>query len=185
MIRTSKLERKDHTKRSRSSDYRVGIQYTFSYSASTVLVESDDSIVLLDFRDLIKSAKSEENRFVVREPLTHRRLRQSSRRSLDAYNEHVILVQKFNALATQWKKETNHMSLVDAIVLHPAYQQIIGMGYSVVPLILEQLKKQPDHWFWALRSITGENPIKPEDRGRMKKMAQAWLDWGKQHGYGS
>jgi hypothetical protein len=26
-------------------------------------------------------------------------------------------------------------------------------------LILQDLKQQPDHWSWALRSITGENPV--------------------------
>jgi hypothetical protein len=26
-------------------------------------------------------------------------------------------------------------------------------------LILQDLEQQPDHWFWVLRSITGENPV--------------------------
>jgi hypothetical protein len=89
----------------------------------------------------------------------------------------------FIKLAHQWRSETKHMSLMSDIILHTAYQQIIGMGADAVPFILEELSKEPEHWFWALRSITGVNPIKPEDRGRLKKMAEAWLDWGKQHGY--
>lgn len=89
----------------------------------------------------------------------------------------------FFELANQWRRETNHMSIMSDIILHPAYQRIIGMGLDVVPLILRELSKEPDHWFWALRSITGANPVKPEDKGRLKKMAEAWLDWGRQHGY--
>ncbi len=57
------------------------------------------------------------------------------------------------------------------------------MGVVAIPLILRDLRQQPDHWFWALRSITGENPIQPKDRGRVVKMAEAWLEWGRQRGY--
>lgn len=57
------------------------------------------------------------------------------------------------------------------------------MGKPAIALILQDLKSQPDHWFWALRSITGENPVQPEDRGRVAQMAAAWLEWGRQHGY--
>ncbi|WP_375511754.1 hypothetical protein [uncultured Nostoc sp.] len=89
----------------------------------------------------------------------------------------------FIKLANQWRSETKHMSLMSDMILHTAYQQIIGMGTDAVPLILKELSREPEHWFWALRSITGANPIKPEDRGRLKKMAEAWLDWGRQHGY--
>ena len=69
------------------------------------------------------------------------------------------------------------------IVINTAYQKIIGMGTPVVGLILQDLKRQPDHWFWALRSITGENPVEPSNRGRVGEMATAWLEWGRQNGY--
>ncbi len=69
------------------------------------------------------------------------------------------------------------------IVLNTAYQQIIGMGALAIPLILQELKEQPDHWFWALRSIVGESPIPSADRGRLPKMTEAWLAWGREHGY--
>lgn len=91
--------------------------------------------------------------------------------------------QKFQSLANQWRKETRHLSLISDIVLNTAYQQIIGMGASAIPLILQELKEQPDHWFWALRSIVGESPIPAADRGRLSKMTEAWLAWGKEHGY--
>jgi hypothetical protein len=93
------------------------------------------------------------------------------------------LSQRFEALATQWRRETRHMSLMSDIVLNRSYQQIIGLGKPAIALILQDLKQQPDHWFWALRSITGENPIRPEDRGQVPQMAEAWLVWGRQHGY--
>jgi hypothetical protein len=63
------------------------------------------------------------------------------------------------------------------------YQRIIGMGAPAVSLILRELEREPDQWFWALESITEENPVPPEAAGRVRSMAQAWIDWGKQHGY--
>jgi hypothetical protein len=64
----------------------------------------------------------------------------------------------------------------------PAYQQIIRMGHVVVPLILKELKERPDHWFVALSAITGADPIRAGDRGRLEKMTSAWLDWGRERG---
>ena len=90
---------------------------------------------------------------------------------------------EFNRLAEEWHEETRMLSLVTQKSMHPAYQRIIGMGQPVVPLILRDLEQKPDHWFWALRAITGANPVKSDMVGRMKLMAQAWIQWGKEHGY--
>ena len=69
------------------------------------------------------------------------------------------------------------------IAMHPAYQRIIGMGSEVLPLILRRLSRKPDHWFWALEAITGENPVPESSQGRLGEMAEAWLDWARSHGY--
>ena len=53
------------------------------------------------------------------------------------------------------------------------------MGTSVLPLILEELRDEPDHWFDALFEITGENPIPPGLRGDVAAMAQVWVNWAK------
>ena len=66
---------------------------------------------------------------------------------------------------------------------HPAYQEIISLGPDVVPLLLRELAREPDHWFTALKAITGTNPVDPADRGCIDKMAGAWLTWAKEAGY--
>ena len=92
--------------------------------------------------------------------------------------------EKFEHLAAEWERETCYKSLMNEIVMHEAYQQIIGMGSAVIPLLLEDLNKpEPRHWFWALKAITGTSPIEPQHRGRVKKMAEDWLKWGKANGY--
>ena len=67
-------------------------------------------------------------------------------------------------------------------VLHPSYQRIIGMGTDALPLIFEELRKKPGHWFWALHAITGAEPVPDQDKGRVKKMAEHWINWGKEEG---
>jgi hypothetical protein len=89
----------------------------------------------------------------------------------------------FLQLTEQWQRETGMLSVVSKISMHPAYQRIIGMGQPVVPLIMRELEREPDHWFWALSAITGVNPVKPEQKGRLQEMAQAWITWGQANGY--
>jgi hypothetical protein len=95
------------------------------------------------------------------------------------------LVRRFRDLVRQWKEATIFTSSGTEIALHPAYQQIIGMGKEAIPLILEELQRDEDHWFWALKSITGVDPVPPGDRGQLPKMTAAWVRWAQTNGYSS
>lgn len=90
---------------------------------------------------------------------------------------------RFLTLKKEWEDNTAYLSSMTKIVMHPAYQQIIGMGQIAIPFILSEMRKKPDHWFWALRSITGKDPVLPEHRGRFKQMTEDWLKWGRENGY--
>ena len=83
---------------------------------------------------------------------------------------------KFAQLAQQWRAETQWLSSTTEMALHPAYQGIIGMGAEALPLILTEL--QAGYWYWALKAISGEDPVPPEDRGAVPRMKEAWLKWG-------
>jgi hypothetical protein len=90
---------------------------------------------------------------------------------------------KFEALARQWVADTTTFSSdFGSIVMHWAYQRIIGLGPPVVPLILAELVRSPDHWGWALSAITGENPVPPEEEGDVEATAAAWIAWGRARG---
>ncbi|MGD1087412.1 MAG: hypothetical protein ABR955_01620 [Verrucomicrobiota bacterium] len=93
------------------------------------------------------------------------------------------LESEFDLLSKRWKKETQFQSSISAIVMHPAYLDIIGMGRPAIKFIHRDLKKETNHWFTALRAIAKISPIKPEDAGNLKKMREAWLKWGKENGY--
>jgi hypothetical protein len=88
---------------------------------------------------------------------------------------------RFLELAKEWKEATLLMSSVTDMATHPAYQQIIGMGKEALPLLLDELRREPDHWFWALQAITGENPVPAAERGNLERMTETWLAWAKQH----
>ena len=90
---------------------------------------------------------------------------------------------KFKSLVRNWREETAHISSTTRIAMHPAYQKIIGMGPAAIPLLLRELENDPDHWFWALRAITDDDPVKAQDRGNLEKMTGAWLTWAKMKGY--
>ncbi len=91
--------------------------------------------------------------------------------------------QRFGRLAAAWKSGRGATSSLTTMAIHPAYQQIIGMGPAAVPLLLRELERAPDHWFWALKAITGTDPVPPEQRGKLSEMASAWLRWGRDQGY--
>lgn len=88
----------------------------------------------------------------------------------------------FRRLADEWSRQTMVMSSVTEIVAHPAYREVIGLGSIAVPLILKELQERPALWFAALREITGENPVPAEDAGRVSRMREHWLSWGRERG---
>jgi hypothetical protein len=91
------------------------------------------------------------------------------------------LEKRFQKLAEEWRDKTLHLSFIEDRAVHPAYQRIIGMGPRVLPLILRELQAKPDHWFWALHAITGEDPAAPD--AIFAEATRAWLAWGREQGY--
>lgn len=89
----------------------------------------------------------------------------------------------FDELAAAWRMESSLCGTLLEMATLPCYQRIIGLGRAAIPHILASLAKEPDHWFWALKAITGEDPVPPEERGNLQKMTQAWLIWGVRNGY--
>ncbi len=90
---------------------------------------------------------------------------------------------RFRRLAARWRAETAYCSSTTEMVENSTYQEIIRMGETAVPYLLRDLEKAPEHWSWALHSITGANPVPATDAGNLDKMADAWLAWGRASGY--
>ncbi|MHC5537561.1 hypothetical protein ACYOEI_04945 [Singulisphaera rosea] len=96
--------------------------------------------------------------------------------------EGLSVAERFQRLAAEWKRDSRYLSNSAQMAMLKPYQRIIGMGTPVVPLILEELRREPDQWFWALEAITEQNPVPPDDMGKVRLMAQAWVQWGERQG---
>lgn len=90
---------------------------------------------------------------------------------------------RFLDLKEKWEIETGMLSSITEIAMHPSYQQIIGIGPVAIPLILKEMSERPNYWFWALKAITGEDPIDPQSRGNIAAMTEDWLNWGRTQRY--
>lgn len=90
--------------------------------------------------------------------------------------------QQFRRLEQRWRADTLFLSDAEKIIAHPAFQEIIGLGHAVIPLLMHQLEESPQLWVWALPRITGVNPVSPSDNGNIRKMSEAWLVWGRAQG---
>jgi hypothetical protein len=91
--------------------------------------------------------------------------------------------QRFRRLEAAWESATLFLSDAHKIIEHPAFQEIISMGTAVIPFMLRDLEKAPRQWVWALPRITGANPVRPEEAGNSRMLADAWLRWGRENGY--
>ena len=58
--------------------------------------------------------------------------------------------QRFRRLESLWNAATAHLSSTSKIVNHAAFQEIIGLGQAVVPLMLRDMEERPRLWVWAL-----------------------------------
>lgn len=85
--------------------------------------------------------------------------------------------EKFLKLKETWLTETSVYSDSNIIFLNKSYQEIIKLGYSVVPFIIEDMRNEPHHWFQALTKITNVDPISEENRGNLIKMTEDWLSY--------
>lgn len=89
----------------------------------------------------------------------------------------------FRSLAAQWKEESRYSSSFTAMESHEAYRSIIDLGPTMIPFLLAELVREPNWWFMALEALAEDPPSFEGLEGDLAGIAQAWLDWGRIHGY--
>lgn len=82
----------------------------------------------------------------------------------------------FDELRRQWRNDTKYISSATQICEHPAYQKIIAIGEPMLPFIIEEVRNERGHWFYALHKITGFVPDNIQNLP-FAQIRQAWLDW--------
>ncbi len=92
--------------------------------------------------------------------------------------------QRVAALLARWRDETAYVSSSSDLTGHPAYQDLIALGPPALPFLFRDLEQTRDgHLSRALAAITAARPVPAEDRGQVRKVADAWLRWARENGY--
>lgn len=91
------------------------------------------------------------------------------------------LKKRFDFYNSIWKNETIFSSSISEITNNSAYRSIIGLGQEVLPFIIDDLKHNDSHWFYALEALTGQNPIKENHKGVVPLMKEDWIEWAKEN----
>lgn len=86
-------------------------------------------------------------------------------------------ISRFRRLVETWRAETYYLSSVTAKSNHPAFKEIVKMGESAVPWIVEELRNHRDFLFIALHLIVRDGPIPAARKGKPHELIEEWLQW--------
>lgn len=91
----------------------------------------------------------------------------------------------FEQRSNNWIAETAVFSSISSITRHEEFNALLEMGDSAVKFSLERLLagELHVHWFPLLKRLSGEDPVRPEDRGVVNRMAEEWIRWGQSKGH--
>jgi hypothetical protein len=85
---------------------------------------------------------------------------------------------RFDALNAEWFTETTFQPSVPRICMHPAFLDIVSMGETAVPFIVESLRQRPSFLIEALRRIVGSPPETSIGvNEKVPDAAAAWIHW--------
>ncbi len=82
---------------------------------------------------------------------------------------------RFERDAAEWEDSSEFMSTVIDMVMLPSYQRIIGLGPAALPLIIDRMRTDPDHWFFALVAIAGKDVA--TGAKTVPEATKRWIDW--------
>jgi hypothetical protein len=92
--------------------------------------------------------------------------------------------QRVARLLRTWRAEAAYLSSTSQIQAHAAYQELMTLGAEALPALFRDLEQTSDgHLSKALAEITGAHPVSAEDRGKIHRIAEAWLNWARENGH--
>lgn len=90
------------------------------------------------------------------------------------YFESVYLKDKFANLYKAWLKNTRLQSSVFSIIEDNNFKRIIEMGEKAIPLIIEEIDKNPSTLVWALNIITNTT-VSSTQRLTVTEACRRWV----------
>ena len=84
---------------------------------------------------------------------------------------------EFTSLKDKWINETLIVSDPTELYSNENYQKIISLGDDIIPLLIKDMYNFKGDWSYALKKITGDNPVKKESKGKIDEIKKDWIDW--------
>ena len=91
------------------------------------------------------------------------------------------ILERFDYLKKRWIAETRILSNPRLKYNNENYQEIIKLDSYILPYLIDDLRENDYDWFFALREITNDDPIKKGHEGYYDLMKQDWLDWAEKY----
>jgi hypothetical protein len=89
---------------------------------------------------------------------------------------------EFELLAAELSDAARALSSTRRAINHPAYGEILSMGTSAIPLLLDRLRHDGNRPLW-LRLLGSLTTLQPgAGRETIEEAAEAWLTWAKRDG---
>lgn len=88
---------------------------------------------------------------------------------------------KFEDLKREWLADTSMLSSPRLKYDNENYKEIIKLDSFVLPSIIEDLRENNNDWLFALRTITGIDPVPKEHQGDFELMKEDWLSWAEKN----
>jgi hypothetical protein len=106
----------------------------------------------------------------------------SERATVRRFLRQETVEEKFHRLAGEWRRDARLLSSSSRMAQLASYRQIVGLGQDAVPLLLREMRDNPNHWTLALHEITQAKPWGSEDAGNLARLSVAWTTWGRERG---
>lgn len=93
---------------------------------------------------------------------------------------------KFNILADRFETESQNYQTFTEYDNNKAFNEMIKMGYPIIPFVLERIQSHPSYLYLVLNSITYRDVDKLESShldSNLEEQVLSWLNWGKEKKY--
>ncbi len=96
--------------------------------------------------------------------------------------ESVYMRDKFHTLLNAWESKSFLQSSVSKIIEDVNFKRIVEMGEKAIPLIIEEIDKNPSTLVWALNLIT-KTSISSNQRLTVSAACKQWVKLWKQQSF--
>lgn len=88
--------------------------------------------------------------------------------------ENIYLKDKFSALVDLWEQNTAFESSISNIIENDNFKKIVELKNKAIPLIIDEIDREPSILVWALNIITGKS-MSSNGRETIEEVCKKWV----------